>query len=83
MALTIYATPFDPATKQCTAASMPSGVESFFEVMARRGVPDRVGARMLLYAGWAFTDYPLHTGPLSWTIDRPDNIRVQSGQIGG
>lgn len=61
MPVTIYATPFDPATKQCTAASMPAGVESFFDVMVRRGSPDRVGPRMLLYPGWAFTDFVLRS----------------------
>lgn len=57
----IYATPFDDDTKQCTAASMPAGVESFFEVMARRGAPVHAGPRMLVYPGWAFTDFVLHT----------------------
>lgn len=76
----IYATPFDDDTKQCTAASMPAGVESFFEVMVRRGTPVHAGPRMLVYPGWAFTDFVLHTRT---NIDGPDSLRVQSGQSGG
>lgn len=74
--MTIYATPFDPTTKRCTGASMPAGVDSFFEVMVRQGTPVHAGPRMLVYPEWAYSDFVLH-------IDRGDKPRLQSGEIGG
>lgn len=45
----IYATPFDPTTKQCTGPSMPSGFNTIEDVVSCMGPPIRQGATSVVY----------------------------------
>lgn len=47
--MTIYVTPFDDGTKQCTGPSTDSGFASLDEVAAVMGEPDKRYEAMLIY----------------------------------
>lgn len=76
--MTIYATPFDPATKQCTGPSTDSGMATLDEVVMLMGPPDHAGQRVHTYtgAGVAFSDFVL-----SARIDTAANLRHDSGNL--
>lgn len=57
--MTIYLTPFDPTTKQCTGPSVDSGMVSLDEVVLMMGPPEHPGRRVHTYADVAFSDFVL------------------------
>ena len=59
----IYMTQFDPATKQCTAPSVDSGMATLDDVLLVMGEPVRAGRRVHTYADVAFSDFPLRLEP--------------------
>jgi hypothetical protein len=62
--MTIYMTPFDPATKQCTGPSVATAWASTADVVAVFGANHlSCSARTLVYADLAFTDYVLRVEP--------------------
>lgn len=61
--MTIYMTQYDPATKQCTAPSVDSGMATLDDVLLVMGEPVRAGRRVHTYADVAFSDFPLRLEP--------------------
>lgn len=60
----IYMTQFDPATKQCTAASVPTAFACLADVATAFGAGwVSCSKRTLIYADLAFTDYVLRVEP--------------------
>jgi hypothetical protein len=60
--MTVYQTPFDPATRQCTGPSEPTAFDTLADVIALMGAPEHPGRRVHTYtgAGVAFSDFPLY-----------------------
>lgn len=55
----IYATPFDPETKVCTAPSSDSGLSSLAEVVEMMGADAlKITRQMVVYPGVLFTIFP-------------------------
>jgi len=66
---TIYATPFDQATKQPTGASTDSGFASLNDVVTTMGKPIHEYKRMVIYSpGVVFSDF-------IFCIDEPVTMR--------
>lgn len=59
----IYATPYNPTTRQCTTSSVKTGFETLEEVVA--AVPEPVGCyqAMIVYDGVIFTRFPWRIEP--------------------
>lgn len=57
--MTVYSTPFDPATKLATAPSIPTAWRDLDEAVAVNG-PDYLSAspRVVVYPGVAFSTFP-------------------------
>lgn len=51
----IYATPFDPQTRECTAPSTPAGFETLNQVRVALGTPTSERPAMLIYDCVMFT----------------------------
>lgn len=49
--MTVYATPYNQADKQCTGPSTDSGFESLDQVVGMMGEPMHRASRWLAYAG--------------------------------
>lgn len=57
----VYATPFDPETRQCTTASVKTGFKSLEEVPPAAGEPVAQYQAMVIYPGVIFTRFPWRT----------------------
>lgn len=53
----IYATPFDPETRLCTAASVETGFQTLEEATTATGEPSRRYRAMVIYPGLIFTRF--------------------------
>lgn len=61
--MTIYATPFDPHTLQCTAPSVDSGLPSLAAVIDAMGPPVSVSPQTVVYPGLIFSRIPWRLEP--------------------
>jgi hypothetical protein len=63
--MTIYLTPFDPATKQCTAPSEDSGFATVDEAVEMFGPGHlTLSARLAVYEDFAVSDYVFLDAPV-------------------
>lgn len=62
--MTIYVTPFDPATKLCTGLSEDCGLETLAEAVEMFG-PDHLtlSKRLAVYEDFAVSDYVFQVAP--------------------
>lgn len=69
----IYATAFDPATRQCTAPSAATGFQNFPEARTVMGAPTKTYAAMLFYGDVILTRFPFHTASITNDAERADS----------